>query len=313
MILSHVSIWAREAPVYAGAPGALLGQFTNMAAPTFALLMGVSVGLVAQRPGARTGQLVRRDWVRGATYIVLGLLLGRLGTPIAIVLHFLGASLIIGTVLARLSTRWLLPLTLVLAAVGPLINAHARDSLTPDLGWLYEYPLWWLTLSPSYQVTTILPIFLAGALLARWRLSLRSLGVLAGVGVLAYLGFLVLHISGTTEIHPGTYADFLGNIGRSFIGSALLIVVGDRLIGMARSAVSPLTAVGSLSLSAYVLQVLTFVAILKLVDFHWLTMHWWLPYLGVPLVVVAVCWCWQRLAGRGPLERLLRLLTTRVG
>lgn len=141
----------------------------------------------------------------------------------------------------------------------------------------------------------------------------RSLGVLAGVGVLAYLGFLVLHIGGAAEIRPGTYGDFLGNIGRSFIGSALLIVVGDRLTGMARGAVSPLTAVGSLSLSAYVLQVLTFVAILKFVDFHWLTMHWWLPYLGVPLVVVAGCWCWHRLAGRGPLERLLRLLTSRVG
>lgn len=313
MILSHVGVWARDAPVYAGAFGALLGQFTNMAAPTFALLMGVSVGLVSQRPGAHTGQLVRRDWVRGVVYIVLGLLLEEPYTPIAIVLHFLGATLIIGTVVARLSTRWLLPLTVVLAAVGPWINDRAREALSPDLGWLYDHPLNWLTLSPNYQVTTILPIFCAGVLVSRWRLSARSLAVLAGVGVVAYAGFLLLHVTGTGEHRPGTYYDFLGNIGRSFVGTAVVVTVGDRLRGAARRLVRPLTAMGAMSLSAYVLQILLFVAILNTAEHLWLVAHWWVPFFGVPLVVIAASWGWQARGGRGPLERGLRLLTRRIG
>ncbi|EKA59833.1 hypothetical protein B277_16084 [Janibacter hoylei PVAS-1] len=312
MILSHVSIWARDAPVHSGAVGVLLGQFTNMAAPTFALLMGVSVGLVSQRPGAVSGQLVRRDWVRGVIYIVLGLLLARLHTPIAIVLHFLGATLVFGTVLARLSTRWLLPLTVVLAAVGPWVNARARAALSSDLGWLHDYPLTWLTLSPSYQVTTILPIFCAGVLVSRWRLSARSLLVLAGVGAVAYAGFLLLHVTGMGQQHPGTYYDFLGNIGRSFIGTAVVVIVGDRLHGTARRLVRPLTAMGAMSLSAYVLQVLLFVALLRVADSLWLVTHWWVTFVGVPLCVMAAAWAWQTQWGRGPLERGLRLLTQRV-
>lgn len=312
MILSHVSVWSRDAPISQGIHGALIGQFANMAAPTFALLMGLSVGLVAQRPGVRTGQLVRRDWVRGLIYIALGLLLQQLGTFIAVVLQFLGASLIVGTVVGRLRTRWLVPLTLALTAVGPLINRWAQANFVRDTGWFTEYPLWWFALSPTYQMTTILPIFFAGVLLARQRLSVRSLVVLAGAGVLAFVGYALLHLSGTDQTGPGTYYDFFGNIARSFIGSAVLIFVGDRLGTVGRRLVSPLTAMGSLSLSAYVLQVCLFALLIRGVDPMRMRADWWIGYVVVLSVVLVFSWVWQRLWGRGPLERAMRLVTTRV-
>lgn len=314
MIVSHCRVWAYGASWNDGPVGALVGQFQNIAAPMFALLMGLSVALVADRPGARTGPLVRRDIVRGLVYIGIGQLLVQLETWVAVVLQALGVTLIVGTVVARAGTWVVATVAAFLVTAAPAINAAVLELVGPPLGGagVGDLVVQWLFTSPSYRLTMILPIFLAGVLVGRHGLSLRPLSVMLVLGVVAYGAFVVMALAGHTEGGATGYSDFYGNIGRSFIASSVLIWGGDRLGRRWRAAVAPLTAVGAMPLSAYVVQVVLIAVLMRRLDMSWATTHWWVPGLVVITVVVGVSWAWTRWLGRGPLERALRGLTSRI-
>lgn len=318
MIIAHVRVWA---PITSVPAKAAVLVVNNVASPLFALVMGVSVGIVltrSARPVTGTSFIVR-NLVRGLLLIAIGVGLEQLHTFVAIVLMSLGATLVVAAPFALLPVRVLAGVALLTFAVGPVVNAAARAAL--DLTRVYsrawlDQVLQWLVLSTHYRVVSLLPFALIGIVLARRGLTRAValwtvlVGLAAGVGVgLLRLGGVGI---GVSEVASGDLPDALLDV--ALAGCALEVVVLVARSTWAEpvvAALAPVRAVGAVALTAYVLHVGLISVVMRAlgpVAYE----HWPVLTSGILLATVLTCWFWWVLVGRGPVERLMALVSDRV-
>lgn len=319
MVIAHVRVWA---PTDDTLVKIVLVLVNNVASPLFALVMGVSAGIVLTRRSRPVqGRLfVERNLVRGLILITIGLALEQLGTFVAIVLMSLGATLMVAAPFALLPVRVLAVVTVVVFAAGPAVGAAARAAFDParvHSPAIVDQVLQWFVLSTHYRVVSLLPFVLAGVLLARAGLTARAaltglaVGVAAGVAVVALR--LAGHGIGVSDIVSGGVPDALLDV--ALAASALGVIVLVARWAPARplvTALAPVRAVGALALSAYVLHVCLIAFAQRVGDPRTPYDSWPVYAGGVLVVTVIACWAWWRLLGKGPVERLMALVTDRM-
>ncbi len=161
-------LWADLFPNYAGQPPLtfLVRLVTHLAAPGFFFLMGTGMMLLAKsrrKQGWTEGQIVRHFLLRGGLLILLQFLLenpawrwgGVMGDTIYFgVLYALGSAMIIGTLLLRLPTRWLVGLSAVLFVATTLLLPETQSGFV-------DYPLpfrLWLLAGFSGRVLVLYPL-----------------------------------------------------------------------------------------------------------------------------------------------------------
>lgn len=198
----------------------LIGDLVaGRAAALFAVLAGIGVVLVTRGALVRgdRGAAVRTLVARGIVILLIGLVLGFLGSNVYVVIAYYGLLFCVMAPLILLRTRWLVVLGLALALVGPVANQAARAALgvdfevgSPDVldvGEPVEL-LRALLLTGIYPVVTWLVYGLIGVVIGRALPSVRSavenrlLGVrlMVGGAIAAALGaivsWLVLEVNG---------------------------------------------------------------------------------------------------------------------
>ncbi|WP_392541898.1 heparan-alpha-glucosaminide N-acetyltransferase domain-containing protein [Oryzobacter telluris] len=316
MLVAHAVPFLPEAP---DVVRLLMRQVNDVASPLFALVMGMSAQLVAERTDrSRRARMLAQQVVRGLLLIALGVWMEGWHTWVAIVLGQLGILLIVGAPLVLLPTRWLVAVAASCAVLAAPVNAWARSELL----WAFADPeapfsrvAGWVALSAHYRLTNLLPFFLLGALLLRhgFRRDVLLWTVLA-VAPLAYLVVpVLLRLRPEADVSSGSLPDTLHDLGLVLGAYAVTVLVvtvrGARAMRVVGVVTVPLLAAGAVSLSLYLLHV----GVLAL----------WAPggprpaendLLGWLVIVpgtMAAGFLWWRLVGTGPAEWLVGALTAR--
>ncbi len=319
MIIAHLVVIA---PPSSGPTKVLLGLVNNIASPLFALVMGVSLGIVLTRRVRRvTGTaFVLRDVVRGLVLIAFGVALDQLYSGIAIVLMSLGATLVVASPLALLPVPALAGTAVVSFAVGPWVTATARETFDParvaSTAWVDQL-LQWVVLSPHYRVVGLLPFVLVGVVLARVGLTRRVALASLLTGVVAGVALVALQLAGKGVGGPG---HFSGSAPDALMDLTLAAGALGALVLLARSpaaaplvgALAPVRAVGALALSAYALHVCLIALVLGTIEWPEYEERWVPLSAGILVGTVLGSWLWWLLLGRGPLERVMALATDRI-
>lgn len=190
---------------FAETAGALTDTLTEgIAAPLFAVLGGVSTVFATQRliRADRVGAAVGATILRGALLILIGLLLGLIETPVAIVLAYYGVAMILVAPLVA-ARGWLLgALGAVLGLCGGPLNALIREnqltadppgSLTfEDFGDDWFAATRSLVVTGEYPAITWCVYLLIGILLGRALVAATARGTLARTAAtLAAVGTVV--------------------------------------------------------------------------------------------------------------------------
>ena len=176
----------------------------GIAAPLFAVLGGVSTVFATRRllRSGRAGAAIGAVAVRGALLIVIGLVLGLIETPVAIVLAYYGAAMLIVAPLVAVRSWLLGALALVLGVAGGPVNAALRVDMEPwppgdqitfeGFGQDPGGTLGALLLTGEYPAITWVAYLLVGVLIGRLLTAAarrgalgRAAGLLAGAGAVA--------------------------------------------------------------------------------------------------------------------------------
>lgn len=304
MLVAHLS------PV-----GGILDVSEYLTAPLFAVIIGISMGvrLTERRPAP--GWFLLDNAQRGLVLVVLGVLLQAIYAQIDVVLPYLGVLIIVLAPMALLLYR--MPLLTVglagaLAVVGPIVVDRVREA-SPSLaeGWSLDL-VTWLATGEHYRLVSFLPMALAG--LALGTVLQRAVALPGGyvvAGALLLLGVAAYALGrGTTDgsaAYSGTTAEV---VGAAFAASATVVtcflVVEQVTAPGVHRALRPLLATGRLALTAYTVQIL-WLALLAALRDDAPQDSWWV--LGSSLVVViGLCWWFDRRWGTGPLEWVLHRL-----
>lgn len=267
MMAAHIG---PEHPVTDGYPSVL-----------FAVLAGVSMGIISRGVSDGAGDLLHTRFrliLRGVILVGLGVTLAALQSGILVVLTAIGVSYLLLTAVITWSTRRLGMLLAVLVVTGPLLRPAEHvftltwgDEFLPDL-FLGAYPLLaWVAYTlvgllihrvvvhPA-AAPTAAPAA-AGVVRPVW-LTAIGLALLGATQVIMELtGFRVgpndiLNEAGAYlqgEPHTGGLLDVIGSAGAAMavIGLCLLVCRAAAVVWVSY----PLRAMGSMSLSMYVVHV----------------------------------------------------------
>lgn len=236
----------------------------------FAVLAGVSMGIIAARAPGELPETRFRLLLRGVILVGFGLLLSLLQTGIVEVLTAIGLSYVLLIPVVAWSLRRLAILLAVLVIAGPLLIAadtyyvvnwgdHAvADLLTgtyPLLAWLAYLTVGLLIHRLVLtRGTTARQVWLAGIgllLLAAVQLIIELTDFRVGPGDI--LNPIGAYLQG--EPHTGGLLDVVGSAGAAMMvtGTCLLLCRVDAVVW----ASYPLRTLGSMSLTVYIAHVVT--------------------------------------------------------
>lgn len=296
----------------------------------FAVLAGLSISLVTggtrPLPPERRPRAAARLAMRAAMLWVIGLLLVMTGVPVYVILPAYALLFVLALPFLGLGARPLFTVAAVLAVVMPWVQpvldaapiwaGPGGDELAALVGWNYPFTTW-------------IAFLLAG--MGVGRLDLRALpeqGLLVTVGgALALAGYgaalltapAVMDVPSlsavlTAEDHSSGLWEVIGSGGFAIavIGACLLLCRTPL-----RWVAVPVRAVGSMPLTAYVLQLVVW-AVVALVLLGDTSDLYGIREAGLfgPLVwgLVVLCSVWVLVIGRGPLESLIdRVVRAVVG
>jgi hypothetical protein len=304
-------------------------------AALFAVLAGVSIGLVSGRdrpPGPPEITRVRaRLALRAVVVVVVGLLLMALQTPVYVVLPTYGALFLLALPVLRWRPWALLLLAVVCAVAAPPV-ALAILPLYAGAG------MFGVQLGLVYPLVTFATYVLVGLAVARMRPGgpVRQLLLLASGALVATAAYVVGNAaapvpSDTSYAFPGVpFVPSGSDAGQTFAqvflsprdhSSSIVDVVGTAAVAVAVIAlcrllvdghgplvtriVFPLAAVGSMPLTVYALHL---VVIAGWPDLSHGATTWW----GFVVGSVVFAMTWRRFLGRGPLERLTARVSSAV-
>lgn len=294
-----------------------------LTAPLFAVIIGLSMGVVLGGRRPQAADFLRDNLQRGLVLVVLGILLQPLYDQIVVVLAYLGLLVIVLAPLALLLHRrpaLTLGLATACAVVGPFLVRPARvawaQSGTSWPGWWVEV-VQWTVAGGTYRVVSFLPMALGGLALAtvvrrasRPPMGYAVVGLLLAASLASYL--LGRTTAGGSAAYSGTTAEVVGAtfLAAGAIVASFLVVDLTRRFGAGRI-LDPVLSTGRLALTAYSLQILFLAGVATfrgpVRDDSWLVL------ISTTAVVVGGCWLLERWLGTGPLEWLVRRLrpTTR--
>jgi uncharacterized membrane protein YeiB len=296
----------------------------------FATLAGVGLAFMTKRAyatGDPTEYATQRVRLlkRSAILMVLGWMLTALGTPVAVILGSYALLFVLAIPFLRLRPAALLGWATGVALVMPslvLLSRYAVLGATSPHEYAFE---------PAGQVAMVIPVvadlwsgyypalswvmyILVGLAvgrmpLRRWQVQLGLLTAGCLVAAAGYLPGLALErtTSGlaqdlvTIEPHSDTTFEMVGNVGVAIavLGLCLLLTTS---IAPVRFVLTPLSAMGAMSLTVYTAQIV-YIAILG-------NDAVWNPTSNAPLIWLTVgsmvfATVWQLTLGQGPLERLI--------
>lgn len=301
-------------------PGGVLNLSEFLTAPLFALLLGASAALSAQRMAFPA--LFASSVVRGIALIALGLWIGGWGAQVDIVLEYLGLLSLVMAPLVYLPA-WVLGLVAAGAfwfaqEARAYFVADYQAALAQGSYWSYFYD--WAFTGHNYQVLTLLTYACVGAILApallTWTAAAEAVLAVAATGVTG----LIFWYSRTAvpEFLPytSTRLEIAFSLAASVAVLAWCLLLGRALGG--QKLLAPFLAAGRMTLSLYVLQV----GLLALYTRNAAAQGWpvsddsWLIMGGLILVSLLFAGLWERLLGatpfrRGPLETPLAWVSGR--
>ncbi|MBT2485009.1 MULTISPECIES: acyltransferase family protein [unclassified Microbacterium] len=309
MLIAHASPFVPNAP---GVARFVTANFSELASPLFALVMGMSAELV-WRQGGRVGKTLLQQTLRGLFLIVLGVWMAGWGSWVAIILAYLGVLIILGSPILLARTPAVIAVAAVLLVASQPLLASARSWT-----WMYTAPLpvreilTWVLLGPQYRVVNLLPLFLIGAVLVRHGFRRdRVLWVLTAVAPLAYLAWAFGERGGSVE--SGEYLDTLKDIGLVSVVYVLVVLAATARRERAQRfwdvVFIPLRVCGQVALSLYLLHV----GLIALWNnaYGRPVENLYLGWLVIVPGMILIGWLWWRFVGTGPVEWIMAWLTGR--
>jgi len=303
-------------------PGTWLDVVNGRSSILFAVLAGVSIAIISGGRSVAAGPALRRSRVRVLVRAVLvfaiGLALVALDTRIAVILPVYAVLFVAAIPVLRWRPRWLFVAAGVAAVVGPVV-AVLVDLTAGEGG-----PVVDLLFTGHYPAVIWIAFVLVGLGVGRLELASPSIGprmLLAGVS-LSVLGYgagvaaesavassttpvpLDVRLLATVEAHSGSPFEVVGSTGFALAVLALCLLAARPL----RIPLYPVAAVGSMALSAYTAHV---VIVWAIGDGAFTRADNGL-YLAFVVGALVLCSLWARFLGRGPLERLLTGVSTRL-
>ncbi len=276
-------------------PGTWSGVVDGRSSILFALLAGVSVGLLTGRTAPPTGAVLLRSRLvlltRAALLLALGGLVQLLVVPVAVLLEYYAVLLVLCLTLLRWGpSRFFLLAVLLVAVVNPLYHQVLLPWASADTGG--GGALGELTLTGTYPVLTWSAFVVTG--LGVDQLDLTATRVRVGlllVGlVLAVLGYGAGDVVGVGASSAAQAPAWVTSEGDAR-WQELVPPAGD-LLGVEPHSNTPAETVGSGGFATADGGV-----------------GHWLLFAGTALVG---CTLWAVLLGRGPLGRLVGAVTRRV-
>lgn len=340
MYAAHLAVIA---PLVWGRSETWSGLVSGRSSILFATLAGVSLAIAAAAARRRSGSGPARWWglrtqlaLRAALIWLLGITLDDLDVPVYVILPAYGVLFLIGIPLLRLPTSGLFALAALLAVSMPVAVAAIDRAVAerPDgaaieetlrlFGWNYPFLLWAAFIAAGIGAGRVLLTSPRRA----WAL-LVSGAALAGLGygIVGPIGDRAVR-SGALEAPAGSGpwliavlqdAPHSSGVGEA-VGSggfALAVIGACALIGATplRLLLWPLRALGSMPLTAYVAHILIWAAWIAVGTARDPALDPWFdfraldPFWPMTLGALLGCSLWAALLGRGPMERLLGLLT----
>ncbi|WP_105035236.1 heparan-alpha-glucosaminide N-acetyltransferase domain-containing protein [Cryobacterium aureum] len=282
----------------------------------FATLAGVSLGILtgSQRalPRGQRSERVIGILVRALFLFLLGVLLSSLHSGVAVILHFYALMFLLLIPMLFLP-RWLLGLIGVIFLVGtPLLGAAQGevDAGAPPISSFVDY----FFLNGAYPVLIWMPFLIAGLIIARSNLARPKTQVaLVGVGASATIagyGAAIVVPGISADAHSGSIAEVIGSGGFAvlLIGALLWLTAVERgaLARTRRGIFWPIAATGSMALTVYTVQIIALAVIAGGTEIDY---PGWPLLVGMLLLTFLGAGLWRQFLGKGPLERLLALLT----
>ncbi|MGK3953727.1 heparan-alpha-glucosaminide N-acetyltransferase domain-containing protein [Microbacterium sp. I2] len=327
MFAAHL-LWI-SGPVEIAEPSSWLAVVQGRSSILFAVLAGVSIGLVTGGRTPLTGDAAAtarlRLVVRAFVLWILGVLLILTGVPVFVILPAYALLFLVSVPLTRLTAPTLLVLAAALALVMPFVQVVLDALPLWSMSGGYELAL---AIGWHYPFTTWIAFVAAGMGAARAGVTRRRVQwwLLGAGGALAAVAYGLHAASGADE--QSEAMSYLGAVWTArphssglleAVGSGgfALAVLGASLLvcrTVVRWVVLPLRAVGAMPLTAYTLQLVVWAIVASAVlgdsgdlsGFRDLE-----PFWPLTLGTVVFCTAWALLIGRGPLEtavdRLARL------
>ncbi|MEO5921346.1 MAG: DUF418 domain-containing protein [Pseudolysinimonas sp.] len=292
----------------------------------FATVAGVSLGLLTggSRPAPREEWGYRRASIalRGAALILIGVLLTTLvRPPLQVILDYYGLAFILLVPLLFARRPVLAVAALLVVAIAPPVVGWLRAETDPQAIPVVLAPFAQWLVYGSYPVAIWLAFPLFGLICARSGLERRRTQLLMiGAGTLAaVLGYGAAQLlpGVTAEAHSGSAAEVIGSGGLAVAIIGLATLLGS-IAGPAgrsiRFVLFPVAAAGGMALSLYTAQAiaLTIVREANRIDAE----RWTYPAAILPVLIVSalvIGTLWRLFLGAGPLERVLRWLTSWSG
>ncbi|TDC77867.1 DUF418 domain-containing protein [Streptomyces hainanensis] len=178
-------------PAFGGASAFFAELTRGRSSALFAVLAGTTLAFLTGRPTPKAGAERTRALlgiaIRAGVLIVVGTLLTRMGTPIAVILPYYGLCLLLALPLTRLPAGTLVPIAAGSALVGPQLLYLLRDLTFQENGGHAEWARAVYALDPAsraggdgivdllitgnYPVPAWLPFFVVGLALGRLDLT----------------------------------------------------------------------------------------------------------------------------------------------
>lgn len=297
MLVVHLTIPEGLLTIPAGRSSALFGVLVGT---TLTLLTGG-----AEPPGRSTRARLRLSiTLRGAALIMIGLALWEIpGLPFAVIIDVYGALILVLIPLLFAPRPVLIGAAALFAIGGSLIVNRIGFIYVPQDQRLAVLPSVWFV-TGQYPGLVFIVYLLMGMIAGRSGLDQRKtqITMIATGALLALTGY------GVGAVVPGQFAtphsntlwEVLGDGGVALTAIGLAQLVAP--LPIARTALTPLAALGSMSLTVYVLQV---IAVLVWPFSYLSTTLLWSMVVGSVLFALV----WRRLLGSGPLERIVRRLS----
>lgn len=329
MVIAHTAPFLKPAPKLVGVAESLLN---DVAAPLFALVIGVTVAVTAATPDAPRGQRRRyrvQTAIRAGALIAIGLLLDIPFSGVAIVLPHLGLTMLAMLPFLFARTRTLLVWGLALLVAGPAVVTWCRFNgvpvLTrPDAPPAVGVVLDWIVLGRSYQALTLLPLALIGSAIGRTILRRRrAMIVLLAGSVACFLSArLSIALGLADESIRGGYAEAWREAPLAIGALAAIVLLTDlapdRVLRLTVPPARAVAVLGRMSLSVYVLHVVILMGLYSVeptapesLAFWRVQPRGWIAQLGLVLVCWAFAAAWWRWVGAGPVERILGVVSGR--
>ncbi|KAA9149769.1 DUF1624 domain-containing protein [Microbacterium lushaniae] len=325
MIAAHLLVIEAFDP---GDPATWIDVANGRSSILFATLAGVSIALVTggQRPfrGARRARASARIALRALLLWAIGLMLVATGVPVYVILPAYAILFLLSLPFLGLRPPALFLLAAVVGVVMPFPQAlwdAAPFWSTPDglmvaalIGWQYPFPVWIAFLLAGMAIgRTDLRSPRTAALLLAAGSAIAAVGYAldagSGAGVVAE-GQSILGAVWTARAHSSGVLEVVGSGGFAIAVIGLCLLVCATAL---RWVAVPLRAVGSMPLTAYVVQLVAWAVVAASVlgatgdlsGFRALD-----PFWPMTLALILACTAWTLLIGRGPLEAVIARLST---